>query len=330
MKKLLVAFFSLLLVLFGMTRESNVQAAEKYPVKPITFIVPVDAGGGLDLAIRPFCEKLGVMLGQPVMVVNKPGAGSSIGYRTIHDAKPDGYTIGAATGTLITNKLQGLLPYDYHDLTVLGANQQGAPIIVAATKGKRTFKTLKEVIEFSKSHPEEVTMAAGAKGQSWWIIAMDFQSVSEAKFNIIPQEAAGGVSMAQVAGGHVDLGVVTLGEAKPQIVAGNARPLAIIGSKRLSLYPDVPCTVELGYNVRSLSTTSIVGPPNIPKEITDILCKAVEAVSKDPDYIKYLEEKTNLAITIPYWPPDQTIKEFDKQREILREIMRKAGILKEK
>jgi len=329
MKKLSIVFLTVVLMFYVAYGIGNVQAAEKYPAKPITFIIPVDAGGGLDLAIRPLCEKMGGILGVPLIMVNKPGAGSSIAYRALHDAKPDGYTIGAATGTIITNKLQGLLPYDYHGLTMMGAVQQPIPVIVAATKGKQTFKTLREVVEFAKSHPGEVKMAAGAKGQSWWILAMIFQSVTGANFNIIPQEAAGGVSMVQVAGGHVDLGVVTLGEGKPQIDAGNARLLGVIGTKRTVVFPDVPCTVELGYDVTSYSISSIIGPPNIPRGMVDILCRAVETASRDPEYKKFIEEKNYSAVTI-YWPPEQTIKEFDKQREIVRDIMAKSGILKEK
>ncbi|MDP2707326.1 MAG: tripartite tricarboxylate transporter substrate-binding protein, partial [Burkholderiales bacterium] len=84
-----------------------VQAAEKYPVKPILFIVPVEAGGDGDVLVRPVMEKVSKMLGQPVVIVNKPGGGSSIGYRELHNAKPDGYTLGWGSATIITNKLQG-------------------------------------------------------------------------------------------------------------------------------------------------------------------------------------------------------------------------------
>lgn len=327
MKKLFIAFLSVSLVVCVVNGKNNVLAAEKYPLKPITFIIPLEAGGGLDIAMRPFCEKLGAVLGQPVIVVNKPGAGSSIGYRAVHDAKPDGYTIGAATGSIVTNKLQGLLPYDYHEFTILGAHQRSCMSIVAATKGKRTFKTLQEVIEFAKLHPEEVKVASGAKGQMLWVATLEFQSVTGTKFNIIPQEGAGGFSIAQVAGGHVDLAFVTLSEGKPQIDAGNVRLLAVFGDRRSTSYPDVCTLDELGYYCKASPVSTNIGPLNIPKEITDILVKANEVVSKDPDYKKFLEERINV---IPvYYPPDQTLKELDKQREIFRDVMSKAGILKE-
>ena len=74
----------------------------------------------MDIMSRSFIEKLSPLLGQPIMVVNKPGAGSSIGYREVHGAKPDGYTIGLAATTIVSNKLQGLLPFNHRDLSIMG------------------------------------------------------------------------------------------------------------------------------------------------------------------------------------------------------------------
>jgi tripartite-type tricarboxylate transporter receptor subunit TctC len=182
MKKFLILCLSVSLVVCGVTWKNIVQAAEKYPTKPISLIMPLEAGGGLDVPIRAICEKLGAILGQPVIVVNKPGAGMSLGNRAIHDAKPDGYTLGAANTVLLTNKLQGLLPYDYRDYTMLGSINAPIPVIVGSTKSKRRFKTFKEVVEFAKTHPEDVSVAAGGKGQGWWNIAKEVESRSGGRF----------------------------------------------------------------------------------------------------------------------------------------------------
>jgi len=328
MKRVWVVFLSVFLMLCVVKGKNELQSAEKFPAKPITFVVPMEAGGGVDVAMRPFCEKLGSLLGQPVIIVNKPGAGSSIGYRAVHDAKPDGYTIGVGMVTLFSNKLQGILPYDHHEFTALGTTQRSVLTIVAATRGKRNFKTLQEVIEFARLNPGEVSIAAGSKGQAFWISTMEFQSVTGGKFNIVPQEGAGGFSIAQVAGGHVDLAFVSLGEGKPQVEGGNARLLAVFGDRRVFSYPGVPTLHELGINCKTGSLAFIIGPPQMPTETTNILSKAIETVSKDPDYIKFIEERNN-SISV-YWPPAQTIVELDKLRDIYREVMGKAGILKEK
>ncbi len=110
MKRLFPVILSILFC-FGSVHLGVLQAAEKYPVKPIECIVAIEAGGDGDVITRPVMQKVSQMLGQPVMIVNKPGAGSSIGYRELYRAKPDGYTIGWGSATIITNKLQGRIPH---------------------------------------------------------------------------------------------------------------------------------------------------------------------------------------------------------------------------
>ena len=260
--------------------------------------------------------------------MNKPGAGATIANREIHDAKPDGYTIGMGSIAVVINKLQGMLPYDYHDYTILGAFLNAVPTVVAATKTKRPFKTIPEIISFAKLHPKEVSVACTQKGGPWWVAAMEFQSITGAKFNMIPQEGAGGIAVTQVAGGHTDFGIVGLAESKSQIDAGNVRFLATFGDKRPFTYPNVPTLKELGYDVKVSSLCVAMGPPNMPKEITDKLVKAVEIVAKDPDYRKFLEERNN-TISL-YLNPEGAVKRYDDQREVFRDILSKAGILKEK
>src|SRR3954467_4444764 len=109
---------------------ATAHAAEKYPVKPITCIVAVEAGADGDVLVRPILPRVSKMLGQPILVVKKPGGGRSIGYRELHAAKPDGYTIGWGSATIITNKIQGVSPLDHHDFTQLGAYATYFPIVI--------------------------------------------------------------------------------------------------------------------------------------------------------------------------------------------------------
>ncbi len=304
------------------------QGAERYPLKPINFIVPIEAGSDGDLAARPLVEKASRALGQTVVVVNKPGAGSTIGYYQIHDAKPDGYTIGMGTVTLVTNKLQGLFPYDYHDFTLLGTFYRWPPIIVAATKSKRPFKTIEEVLSFAKQHPGEVSVATAGVGQSQWIAAMAFMQSTGLKFNAIPQEGAGGITIAQVAGGHTDLAVMGLGSAKSQIEAGNVRVLAVLGTKRLpGKFSSVPILREAGYDVSWESFGMVIGPPKIPKDVSNKLVQAFAEAAKDPGYTRYLESRS----ANEFFLPAGEIQPFcDGRRQLVRGIMEKAGILKER
>ena len=109
MKRAMSVVFCVVFMFCVLGLSGIASAAEKYPVKPIIFLVPNEAGSSADMAARALAAKLQAQLGQPVVVTNKPGAGSSTGNRELHNAKPDGYTIGMSTATIFMNKLQGLL-----------------------------------------------------------------------------------------------------------------------------------------------------------------------------------------------------------------------------
>ncbi len=328
MKRRSIGILSVLLI-FCMSGSANrVEAAETYPVKPVTFIIPFEAGADGDILARQFVKELLPILGQPIMVVNKPGAGSSIGYREVYGAKPDGYTIGSAPTTLVSNKLLGLLPFDHRDLTIMGTFYSLGPTIVASTKTQRPFKTIEEVIAFAKANPEEVSISAAAVGQLWWTATMAFQAATGVKFNVIPQAGAAGFIIVQVAGGHTDLGVIGLAAGKPQIEAGNIRLLAVMTSKRApEPYHNAPTLKELGYDVDIESTCTLIGPPKMPKDIVDKLAKATEKAVNNPAYQKFLIERT---VTPIYLSPDKALQYLNEQRTIYRSVMDKAGILKEK
>jgi tripartite-type tricarboxylate transporter receptor subunit TctC len=326
MKRLFIAVLSVFLCL-GFVSLGMVQAAEKYPVKPIEFIIAVEAGADGDVLSRPALQRASQMLGQPIVVVNKPGGGSSIGYRELYAAKPDGYTIGWGSATIITNKLQGIFPYDYHDFTMLGTLATYFPIIVAATKGERQFKTIQEVITYAKAHPGELNMSTAGIGQSWWIAAMSFLGGTGLNMNTIPQPGTGAMTVAQVAGGHADLGVVALGSAKSMIEGGQVKFLATLGEARAPApYDKVPTVKELGYDVSWESTNFLMGPPKLPKEIVTILVNTFEKAVKESEFVKYANERN---ARWEWIPPDKMVAAFDKRRDAVREIMRKAGILKE-
>jgi tripartite-type tricarboxylate transporter receptor subunit TctC len=118
------------------------------------------------MALRPFIEKLQEVLGQPISFVYKPGAGGAVGASFVAKSKPDGYTIGLATGPIITNKLQGLMPLDYHDFSLLGSFYTMPVCIFASNRTKQPFKTIEEVLTFAKAHAGQVSLAVAGVGQS--------------------------------------------------------------------------------------------------------------------------------------------------------------------
>jgi len=304
-----------------------VQAADRYPVKPITAIVAVEAGADGDVLVRPIFERVSKMIGQPILVVNKPGGGSSIGYRELHGARPDGYTIGWGSATIITNKVQGVSPLDYHDFTQLGGYATYFPIVVSATKTKLPLNTIQDAIQYAKANPGKLNFSTAGVGQSWWVAAMAMISGTGIQVNTIPQPGAGAMTIAQVAGGHAELGVAALGSAKSMIDAGQVKFLATLGDARAPApYDKFPTLKELGYNVSWESTNFLMGPPKLPKEVVAVLVPAIEKAVKDPEFVKFVNERN---ARWEYIPPSEIVKKFDERRETVKTIMAKAGIVKD-
>ena len=305
---------------------SLARAADAYPVKPISYIVPSEAGSDQDVLARPLAQKMSEVLGQPIIVINKPGAGSSIGFREIYAAKPDGYTIGVAASPIIINKLAGLMPYDHHGYTVLGQYGTIAPVVVGSLKTNRPFKNLDEAVALARSNANGVSISTSAMGGGWWVATMAFQKATGASYNIIPQAGAGALTTAQVAGGHTDLGIMALASVKTQLAAGNVRLLAIIGPKRIPGYENIPTLKESGYDASIESPQVVIAPAKLPAAIAEKLAKAIETVAIEPGYQKLVITANAIPV---YLPPQKAVQNLDEQRKVFREVMDKAGILKE-
>lgn len=307
--------------------EDNVGAAQNYPVKSITCILAIEAGGDADINARPVLQRVSTILGKPIVVVNKPGGGNTIGYREVYQAKPDGYTIGIATLSLATVKLQGIFPYDHHDFTLMGSFNANYPMIVASTKTKRPFTTIQELFSFVKSNPGAVLMATNTVGNSYWVAAMLLVERTGLKFNIIPQPGAGAYIVAQVGGGHSDIGITGGSSAKPFIDAGNLRPLATMGRNRIPKFASVPTLKEIGYDIVVHSFIAAMGPPKMPKDITEKLVQAFEIAANDEEYKKFLIERYDMP---DYMGPEKLFNFYEEQQKIYRTLFAEAGILKEK
>jgi len=322
----LVVFFVLFVAVF--TGADGLQGADRFPSKPITVVIPLEAGSDADLVTRPWMEKAGPILGKPLVAVNKPGAGLTLGYREIYNSKPDGHTIGVANVTIFTAKMQGFFPYDYKDFTHLGYFISQYPLLFASTKSKHPFKSLKEAVVFAKANPGEVSLATTAVGGIYWSAGLMMGSGMGVNFNLVPQEGSAAFVVSQLAGGHMDLGVAGAAAPRAQMDAGNIIPLAVFGPERLrGRLSGVPTFKEEGYPIVIRTFTTVIGPPKIPKPEADALIKAIKQAVTDPEYQKFVESRSDAPV---YMPPEEFVKFCDEQKEIYRQIFEKAGLLKVK
>ncbi len=301
--------------------------AQDYPAKQIICIVPTEAGGDGDLLVRALFEGVSARLGKPIVVVNKPGAAGSAGYREIHEARPDGYTIGLAFPTLYMNKMQGFLPWDHHDFTLIAQHGSFTPIMVTSTKSALPLKSLKEVIAQARAKPGEVKFALSVVGGSWWMAGLLLQSSTKTAFKNIPQEGSGAVVIAQLAGGHTDVGVSGLATAMSQIDAGNLNLIATFGRERIpGRFSNVPTVLESGFDVVWDSPNFLIGPPRMPKAVVEKLVKAMEVEANKPEY-----KKAVLTVNgTPFFQPSEPLLAYlEKQKEVSRDILQKNGVLKD-
>lgn len=315
------------LVICSLFISSACWAADDYPNRPITFILAVEPGSDGDVLARPLMQRVSKILGQPILIVNKPGAGSVIGYKEIHAAKPDGYTLGWTSATIITNKLQGVSNLDYRDFTQLGSYATFYPILIASNTSDIKFTNMQDVIAYAKANPGKINLATAGVGQSWWVGAKTFLTGTNLDMTGVPVTGAGAAVATLVAGGHAELGVSGMASARPMLQGGQVRFIAPIADGRASApYDKFPTLKELGFNASWESTNAIIGPPNLPKDVTATLVSAIEKAANDPEFIKYVTERD---ARWEYASPDKIFANFDRRRTVVREIMQKAGLLKE-
>jgi len=257
--------------------------ADSYPSKPINFIVPYGAGGGADARSRQIAQKMSVILKQPIIVDNKPGAGGNIGTEYIARATPDGYTIGMGNfAPLAVNKtLFGNLRYDPEtDLTPIVLIEKGPLVLVVNPNSP--YKTVQDIVAAAKAKPGSLTFSSGGIGGSHQLSAELFQQNAGIEMIHVPYKS-GSAGLTDLMAGNVTMMFDQMYSAMPSIKADKLRPIAITSKKRSPLLPDVPSFSEVGYpKVIVLNWQGLIAPKGTPKAIIDKLNAAANEALKDP------------------------------------------------
>jgi len=257
--------------------------ADNYPSKPINFIVPYGAGGGADARSRQIAQKMSVILKQPIIVDNKPGAGGNIGTEYIARATPDGYTIGMGNfAPLAVNKtLFGNLRYDPEtDLTPIVLIEKGPLVLVVNPNSP--YKTVQDIVAAAKAKPGSLTFSSGGIGGSHQLSAELFQQNAGIEMIHVPYKS-GSAGLTDLMAGNVTMMFDQMYSAMPSIKADKLRPIAITSKKRSPLLPDVPSFSEVGYpKVIVLNWQGLIAPKGTPKAIIDKLNAAANEALKDP------------------------------------------------
>jgi tripartite-type tricarboxylate transporter receptor subunit TctC len=278
------SFFAFLLFAFVIVGSVPAFAAD-FPTKPIEMQVAYAAGGLADSMARAIAKNMEESLGQPVVVVNKPGAGGALGVTALKSAKPDGYTIGVVTGiTLTYTPLVEKVSYSLEDFKYLASVGRYQEAFVAPPD--KPYKNFKDLVAYAKKNP-------GMTYASMHPIAENILTAVAKKegldWRAIPTKGGSEV-MTAVVGKHVDFGF-SGGIHTSFVKAGEMIVLAALGKNRLLASPDVPTLIESGYDLFFDNDNIIFAPKGIPDDVAKKLTAAIEKAAKDPKYIELLQSK---------------------------------------
>ncbi|MDB5810565.1 MAG: transporter substrate-binding protein [Betaproteobacteria bacterium] len=234
-------------------------------------MVPVATGGATDIVTRALANRLTLAVGQQVLVDNRPGGGSNVGFEVAAKSPPDGYTLLMAQPAFTVNvSLYKKLAYDpLRDFSAITLAATGANVLVVHPSVPAY--TLKEFIALAKAKPGQLNYASSGNGTTPHLSGELFNSMTGVKIVHIPYKGAG-ASVVDLLGGHVDLAFLSLSSVVPQLKAGKLRALAITSAKRSALMPELPTFAEAGLNGYEVTGWyGVLAPAGTPREIINRL-----------------------------------------------------------
>lgn len=314
MKRLLTAVLLSLAALSG-------AAADTWPAKPVTLLVPFPPGGSSDAIARLLGNKLQEKVGGNFVVDNRGGAGGTIGTAAVKRAAPDGYTLLVTSlGPLVIGPhLLKNIGYDpTKDLDYVSVAVQAPNVLVVPAAS--AHKTMAEVLAFLKAHPDKMSFASSGNGSSDHITAELFWQQTGTSGLHIPYKGGGPV-MTDLLGNQVDASFMNINTALPQIKAGKLRALAITSAKRSPVLADVPTTDELGIKgLQVYSWQAVAAPKGLPADIKARLHAGIVAALNAPDVKpKLLDQGFEIVANTPEQFTAFQLAEYERWKKVITE-----------
>jgi len=285
--------------------------AQNYPARSITLVVPFPPGGGVDAMARIVAEKLSLALKQNVVVDNRAGAGGNLGTRAVAKAEPDGYTLLLGhTGTISINpSLYANAGYDPRkDFAPIGLIASMPVALIAHPSFPA--RSVADVIAIARKEPGKLNFGTSAIGTGGYLTAEYFKAVAGLDMTLVPYRGTAPL-MNDLLGGHVPVAFGVLPPAIGNIQSGNLRAIAVTGTKRFSLLPDVPTAAESGLpGFDAVLHYGLLAPAGTPRPIVERLNRELRALVETDQVQQRIQVEGGDSMTST---PDEYAKDIDQE-----------------
>ena len=293
--------------------------AQTYPTRPIRVIVPQPPGGGFDLVARVLAEPLARVMGNPVVVENRPGGGTIVGTEAVAKAEPDGYSIllGANANIVFNNGLYDRLPYDPKaDFVPVGIATFNSYTLVA--RNDLPFKSLKEIVEFARANPGKLTYASAGNGTGQHIAAAVTFHRAGVQITHVPYKGAG-PAYQDLMPGRVDLFFDNAATAQPHIDGGRVKAIAVSTPERYPALPDVLTVRENGVDFDLEAWIGYFVRAGTPEPIVARLRADFDKVLAMPDIAAGLQKRGYRPVRLaPREAEALVTRDIDKWTQLIR------------
>ena len=305
------------------------QAQDAWPTKPVTMLVAFPPGGVADIVGRPLAAAMEKTLKQPVVVVNRTGAGGAVGMSAVAKSAPDGYTILMGLSSIsvfpVSDRINGKTPsYEMKDFAPIALVTADPTVLVVRTDSP--WRTLAEFVATAKAHPDKINYSSAGIYSTLHVAMEIFADAAGIKLFHVPYQG-GGPAVTALLGGQVHALASGPAAAIAQIKGGKMRALASWGTERLKLLPEIPTFKELGYNAEFYIWSGVFVPAATPGPVQQRLRAAVGQAANSAEFKGAMDK---VSTPVSYLDASEFRKYWDRDAARLKAILEKLGRIEDK
>jgi tripartite-type tricarboxylate transporter receptor subunit TctC len=296
--------------------------AQSFPSRPVKVVVPQPPGGGFDAVARTMAEPFSKELGQPVIVENRPGAGTIVGTEAVAKAEPDGYTLllGASANLALNPGLYKNLPYDPKSFKVVGLAATFSYTLAARKDLPQS--SLREIVDYARANPGKLTYASGGNGTGQHIAAAVTFHLAGVKVTHVPYKGAQ-AAYQDLIPGRVDMFFDNSATARPHIQNGRVKAIAVSAPKRIPYHPDLPTVREAGIDFEQETWVGYFAHGDTPAPVLARLREAFDKALANPEVPAMLEKRGAFPVRLPVKAAEALVANDIQQ---WTRLIRSAGI----